>query len=102
MVLDKQRRSSPEIGLAPEDHIVDEDEDSSSTNTPENRGWITIRQMATILEKDYRTVRKWVADEKRILAVKVGGQYRIYREEVDYVLQNGTREPIKEEPSHGT
>jgi excisionase family DNA binding protein len=49
-----------------------------------------------VLELDYRTVRKYVA-EKRVIAVKVGGQYRIYKEEVDYILQKGTRPP--EDPS---
>jgi len=66
----------------------------ASLPTPKDRGWVSIKQVATLLQRDYRTVRKWV-DEGRIQSIKVGGQYRIMEEEIRHILEHGTREPTR-------
>lgn len=81
--------------MAPDDHMGEGAGNPNPAPTPHNRGWVSIAQLATLLERDYRTVRKWV-DEKRVHAIKVGGQYRIMEEEVRYILEHGTREPTKD------
>lgn len=54
------------------------------------RGWVTIEQMATIVDKSYRTVRAWVvADPPKVASTKVGGQYRIYEAELRRFLEHG-------------
>jgi excisionase family DNA binding protein len=67
-------------------------------STPDNRGWVSMKQLAALLERDYRTVRKWLA-ERRVHSIQVGGQYRIMEEEVRYILENGTRQPSHDQ--HG-
>jgi excisionase family DNA binding protein len=82
----------------------------SSSVKPENlnlnelvgKNWVTIAQAAKILERDYRTVRGWVHPHPetgitRIKAVKVGGQYRIYEDELKRILVEGT-DPDKPHP----
>jgi len=63
-----------------------------SLPTPYDRGWVSIEQLATLMGRDYRTIRKWVA-EQRVRSIKVGGQYRIMEEEVRHILEHGTRDP---------
>lgn len=51
-------------------------------------GWVTLKKMAILIEKDYRTTRKLVVEGK-IRAIRVGGTFRIYEEEVRRFLQQG-------------
>lgn len=60
--------------------------------TPDDRGWIDLRQFATLMEKSYHTILKWKR-EGRFKSVQVGGQYRIYEDEIRYIMEHGTRNP---------
>jgi excisionase family DNA binding protein len=51
-------------------------------------GWVTLKKMAILIEKDYRTTRKLIVDGK-IRAIRVGGTFRIYESEVRRFLQQG-------------
>ena len=58
------------------------------------KGWVTLKTFATLVERDYRSVRRWAA-EGRVKTIRVGGQIRIYEDEIRYILEHGTREPHK-------
>lgn len=75
------------------DHTGEGVGDETSTPTT-SKGWVSIQQLAILMERDYRTVRKWV-EEGRVRAIRVGGRYRIFEEEIHYILKYGTREPTK-------
>jgi hypothetical protein len=75
-----------------------------SLTTPNSRGWVSVRQFAALMEKDYRVCLKWIRQE-RVRSVRVGGQIRIFEDEVRYILENGTRPPKSvdhEEPGEST
>lgn len=59
--------------------------------TPGGRGWISLRQFATLMEKDYHTVLRWKT-QKRFRFIKIG-TVRILEDEVRYILENGLRPP---------
>lgn len=50
--------------------------------------WVTVRKMSLIIEKSYQTTLKLVK-AGQIKAVKVGGDYRIYENEVRRFLNYG-------------
>lgn len=54
-----------------------------------------MRQFAELMEVTYHTVLRWVHEE-RVRTITVGGQRRIYEDEIAYQLQNGTRPPNPE------
>jgi excisionase family DNA binding protein len=54
-----------------------------------------MRQFAALMEVTYHTVLRWVHEE-RVHVITVGGQRRIYQDEVQYQLQFGTRLPNPE------
>lgn len=68
---------------------------SPSFQTPKDRGWISLRQFAELREVTYHTVLRWVFEE-RVHVIQVGGQKRIYEDEIAYQLTNGTRPPNPE------
>lgn len=60
--------------------------------TPNSRGWISLRQLATVMEVTYHSILRW-AFEERFKYIEVGGQKRVYEDEVRYLLEHGTRPP---------
>lgn len=66
------------------------EEDTDSTLSTNSRNYVTIRKLAAILELSYPTVRKMVASGK-VKSVKIGGQFRIYEDEVWRLLNEGNR-----------
>lgn len=56
-----------------------------------NRNWITLTQLAKLEGVTYRTALKWARDGK-IKTVKVGGQRRIYEDELRRFRTEGNRE----------
>lgn len=65
---------------------------SHTLPTPRSRGWITVKQFAELQGVTYRTVLRWIFEE-RVLVVEVGNRKRIYEDEIRYQLENGTRPP---------
>lgn len=57
--------------------------------TFEGEPYVTLAQFAVIMNKEYHTVRRWVADGQ-VQAVKIG-TYRIYADEVNYIRRYGLR-----------
>jgi excisionase family DNA binding protein len=49
-------------------------------------------EAARIIGVDSQTMRNWIR-HGRIKALKFGGRWKVERSEIDYVLENGTREP---------
>lgn len=68
---------------------------SPSYKTPRDRGWISLRQFAELREVTYHTVLRWIFEE-RVHFIQVGGQKRIYEDEIAYQIQHGTRPPNPE------
>jgi excisionase family DNA binding protein len=58
------------------------------------QNYITVQQLAKLQGVQYQTARRWVADGK-VLAILVGGSYRIYESELIRFLQEGNRTPSK-------
>jgi excisionase family DNA binding protein len=54
-----------------------------------------MRQFAELMEVTYHTVLRWVHEE-RVHVVTVGGQRRIYQDEIEHQLRHGTRPPNPE------
>jgi len=52
------------------------------------RNWVTLRQLSGLLGVTYQTVLRYVKEEK-IRAVKIGGSWRIYEEELRRFLEEG-------------
>lgn len=52
------------------------------------RNWITLRQLTNLLGVSYQTALRYVSDHK-IGAVKIGGGWRIYEEELRRFLADG-------------
>jgi len=78
--------------------------DSSAPNNPKpplpieqviNRKFVTLRQLSKILGVTYQTARRYVTatDGKpaQLKAVWVGGQCRIYEEDLRVFLEQGSR-----------
>lgn len=56
------------------------------------RKWISLRKFAVLIGKSYPTVLKMATHEPvKVEAIKIGGQYRIYEEEVRRFLLEGNR-----------
>ena len=53
-----------------------------------NRGWVSLRQLAFIMDVSYPTISR-MKNDGRIKGLQVGGIYRIYAEEVRRLLQKG-------------
>ena len=60
------------------------------------RNYVTVKQAAQLLGRAYRTVRAWIhVDPKdpdkppKLKAIRVGGEYRIYEDELKRFLQEG-------------
>lgn len=72
---------------------------SGSSNTPPDgairrfgeiigRNWVSLRQFAVVAEKSYPVCLKLVK-AGQVRAIKVGGTYRIYEDEVRRFLREG-------------
>jgi hypothetical protein len=55
-----------------------------------DRGWVSLREFAKIANVTYMTARRWALLEI-IRATPVGGQFRVYEDELRHFLQHGTR-----------
>jgi len=53
-----------------------------------NKNWVTLKQMAALLGVTYQTILRYVR-EKKLHAVKVGGTWRIYEDELRRFLAEG-------------
>jgi len=60
-----------------------------------DRGWVSLREFAKIANVTYMTARRWAILEI-IKATPVGGQFRVYEDEIRHFLQFGTRRPNPE------
>ena len=58
-------------------------------------GWVSLREFAQIARVSYPTVTRWTK-LKMINFTQVGGQKRIYEEEIRRFIENGTLEPDPE------
>ncbi len=56
------------------------------------RNWATMRQFADICRVQYRTALRW-QKTGHIRPVKVGGQWRIYEDEIRRFLTEGSHSP---------
>lgn len=64
--------------------------------------WLTLKEVAKLLDVSYVTVYRMVTQRKTLPAVKVGETYRVKREQVDaYISVNSTAPPIKVSKSPG-
>lgn len=67
-------------------------EQHSETNASpiaiDSRDWVDLRTFAEIVGKSYPTVIK-MRKAKKFIAVKVGGTYRVYADEVRRYLREG-------------
>lgn len=61
---------------------------SADSSQLEERGWITLRKMSVLIAKSYQTTLK-LASRGAIRAVRIGGTYRIYEDEVRRFLREG-------------
>ena len=58
------------------------------------RNWISLRKFGELIGKSYPTVLKMATHEPvKVKAIKIGGQYRIYEEEVRRFLTEGNAKP---------
>lgn len=62
--------------------------DAKSIAALASRGWMSLSQLTTILGVSYPTILK-MRDRNEILAIKVGGVYRVYMDEVQRLLEKG-------------
>lgn len=68
--------------------------DSSADNTPPledliNRNWVTLSQLCKSQSVTYFTGLRWIR-EKKLNAVKIGGSWRIYEDELRRFLTEGS------------
>jgi excisionase family DNA binding protein len=75
--------------------------DSKSLEELLSRQYVTLNELATILNVEYRTARKYVRTNK-LKAIKCGGQYRIYEEELRRFLTYGNLTAMKLDTSNLT
>lgn len=59
-------------------------------NTLIGRNWVSLRQLTRLLGVTYQTSLRYVKQNK-VNAVRVGGQWRIYEDELRRFLQEGNR-----------
>jgi len=52
------------------------------------RGWVSLRQFATLIGVSYPTACR-MRDRQEVNAVKVGGIYRVYSDEVQRFMSHG-------------
>lgn len=69
---------------------TDEDSQLHDYKAVGGKSYVTLNQLSGILGVTYRTARRYV-DAGKIQGVKVGGQYRIYEEEIRRFLESGNR-----------
>jgi hypothetical protein len=55
----------------------------------QRRGWVTLRDFSKIANVSYPTVNRWARLEM-VRFVQVGGQKRVYEEEIRRFLEFGT------------
>lgn len=60
------------------------------------RNWVTLKQLQKLLGVTYQTVLRYVREEK-VRAVKVGGGWRIYEEELRRFLSEGNYKPEEDD-----
>lgn len=78
--------------------------DSSQPNNPKpplpieqviNRKYVTIKQLARLLDVTYQTARRYVipkeGEQPAIRSVWIGGQCRIYEEDLRAFLEQGSQ-----------
>ncbi len=65
--------------------------DIPELQTVANRKYLTLGQLGNVLGVTYQTVRRYVVDGK-LRAVKVGGSYRVYEDEIRRFLDMGNLE----------
>lgn len=53
--------------------------------------YVTLRQLASLLGVTYQTVLRYVREDK-LHAVRVGGRYRVYEDELRRFLETGNSE----------
>lgn len=77
-----------------EDNFEDSDATAESImQSPSGRNWISLRKFAILIEHSYPTVLRWVkADPPKLQAVRIGGRWRVYEDEVKRFLEYGNRD----------
>lgn len=85
-----ETRSSPDKESKENPAAVPDLSNVPSLQSLLGRNWCTIDQLAKILEREYRTVLRYIKDGK-IAAVKVGGTWRIYEDELRRFLTEGNK-----------
>jgi hypothetical protein len=70
--------------------LPDQEEETSDLTDLTGKNWMKLRKVAELIGKSYQSVLKMKdADPPKIKVIKVGGQYRIYEEEVRRFLREG-------------
>lgn len=59
-----------------------------------NRNYISVAQLATLQGVTYRTARSWCVSG-RVKATQVGGQWRIYEDDLREFLAEGNQTPAR-------
>ncbi len=72
-------------------------EESGSHNLSDltDRKWLSLNRFGVLIGKSYPVVLKMV-NKGQVKAIRVGGRWRIYEEEVRRFLQEGNRDPSGE------
>ncbi len=79
---------------------MDSSKPSSALATLATRGWVSLRQFATLIGVSYPTVLR-LKDRGAVKTVLVGSIYRVYNDEATRFLAEGNHPSTKNQPAEG-